>query len=169
VNRLRASVSAGRLSFGDESLPASFGRAGACAAADKREGDGRTPMGTWSLMTALLRPDRGLAAPRTALPWRWLRPWDGWSDDVADPAYNRPVRHPHPRSAEHLWREDGAYDIIIALAHNTPPVPGLGSAIFLHCLQPDNRPTQGCVAIARETLHRWLADFTPATRIEIGT
>ena len=38
------------------------------------------------------------------MPWRWLRPDDGWSDDAADPAYNRPVRHPHPYSAEWLWR-----------------------------------------------------------------
>lgn len=165
---LLASVGAGTLSFGGETVPASFGRAGACAAADKREGDGRTPLGDWPLLTALLRPDRGLAAPRTALPWRWLRPWDGWSDAAGDPAYNRPVRHPHPCSAERLWRDDGAYDIVVVLAHNTPPVPGLGSAIFLHCLQPDARPTEGCVAIARDTLAGWLSRFTPATRLVIG-
>ena len=164
---LLARVGAGTLRFGGETVAASFGRSGACEAVGKREGDGCTPLGDWPLMTALLRPDRGLAAPRTALPWRWLRPWDGWSDAVADPAYNRPVCHPHLHSAEHLWREDGAYDIIITLAHNTPPVPGLGSAIFLHCLQPDARPTQGCVAIARDALVRWLTAFTPAMHIRI--
>jgi len=167
VSLLVAHIGAGTLSFENHAVPASFGRAGACVAADKREGDGHTPLGDWPLMTALLRPDRGLPALRTALPCRWLRPWDGWSDDPADPAYNSPVRHPHSHSAERLWRDDGAYDIIIALAHNTPPVPGLGSAIFLHCLQVDARPTEGCVAIARDTLAGWLARFTPATRLLI--
>ncbi len=164
---LCANVSAGTLRFGGEIVPARFGRAGSCPATDKREGDGMTPLGRYRLTAALLRPDCGLAAPSTALPWRWLRPHDGWSDDAADPAYNRPVCHPHPHSAERLWREDGAYDILIILSHNTPPLPGLGSAIFLHCTQPDLRPTEGCVAVARDTLARWLSSFTAATEIQI--
>lgn len=164
---LAASVGAGTLGFGAEVVRASFGRSGACVAADKREGDGRTPLGDWPLLAALLRPDRGLVVPETALPWRWLRPWDGWSDDVVDPAYNRAVRHPHGFGAEALWRADGAYDVVVVLGHNIPPVPGLGSAVFLHCLQPDARPTEGCVAVARDTLMRWLAGFTPATRLVI--
>jgi L,D-peptidoglycan transpeptidase YkuD (ErfK/YbiS/YcfS/YnhG family) len=163
-----ARVAPATLSFGAETVPARFGKNGACEASQKREGDGKTPLGLYTLTTALLRPDRGLAVPQTALPWRWLRAHDGWSDAPQDPAYNRPVTHPHPHSAEPLWREDGAYDILITLSHNTPPTPGLGSAIFLHCLQPDLRPTEGCIAIARETLVRWLPAFSAATAIEIA-
>lgn len=167
---LVAEVGSGTLRFGDESTPASFGKAGAIAQALKREGDGKTPLGTYTLHTALLRPERS-AAPATALPWRWLRPWDGWSDAPHDPAYNRPVGHPHAFSAEHLWREDQAYDIIIVLSHNTPPrvgpVPGLGSAVFLHCTQPDARPTEGCIAVPHAVLARWLPQFSAATRIRI--
>ncbi|WP_439533903.1 L,D-transpeptidase family protein [Polymorphobacter sp.] len=164
---LVADTAAGTLALGPETVPARFGRAGACLAADKREGDGRTPLGRYALTAALLRPDRGLAAPRTALPWRWLRPQDGWSDDPHDPAYNRPVTHPHLHSAERLWRNDDAYDILLTLSHNTPPTPGLGSAIFLHCLQPDARPTEGCIAIDRDTLARWLPQLTAATPLDI--
>jgi len=164
--RLIATVAAGTLGFGTETVPARFGRSGACAAADKREGDGKTPLGQYRLQAALLRPDR-MAAPVTRLPWRWLRPSDGWSDDPQDPVYNRPVWHPHPHSAEQLWRKDGAYDIVLILSHNQPPVPGLGSAIFLHCTQPDLRPTEGCIAIAPETLARWLRQFTPDTHVQI--
>ena len=102
MSDLHANVGAGTLSFQKETAPASFGRAGACSAADKREGDGKTPLGRWRLITALLRPDRGLPPPRTMLPWRWLRENDGWSDDLRDAAYNRPVRHPHPFGAETL-------------------------------------------------------------------
>jgi L,D-peptidoglycan transpeptidase YkuD (ErfK/YbiS/YcfS/YnhG family) len=164
---LRADTQAGTLSFGAETVPARFGKNGVCPAAQKREGDGKTPLGLYTLTTALLRPDCGLHAPRTTLPWRWLRPHDGWSDDPADPHYNRPVTHPHPHSAERLWRQDGAYDILITLSHNTPPTPGLGSAIFLHCTQPDLRPTEGCIALSRETLARWLPALTPSTAIDI--
>nr|WP_243453333.1 L,D-transpeptidase family protein [Polymorphobacter multimanifer] len=162
-------MGAGTLTFDSETVPARFGRNGACAAEAKREGDGMTPYGSWPLRTLLLRPDRALAAPKTLLPWRWLRRNDGWSDDAADPAYNRPVQHPHDFSAERLWRDDGAYDVVLVLGHNdAPPVPGLGSAIFLHCEQPDGRATEGCVAVARDVLLRWLPLLASNAAIEIG-
>lgn len=124
-----------------------LGKGGVIAAPAKREGDGATPLGTWPLRGLLLRPGR-VPTPATRLPWRWLRPDDGWSDDPADPAYNRPVAHPHNFSAESLWRDDQAYDLILVLGHNDlPPVPGRGSAIFWHVSQPDMRPTEGCVAM----------------------
>ena len=141
---------------GGETVRCAIGRAGVIAAAAKREGDGATPRGDWPARAVLLRPDR-MAGPATALPWRWLRPADGWSDDPADAAYNRPVRHPHRYGAERLWRDDGVYDIIVVLGHNNaPPVAGFGSAIFMHCAAPDFAATEGCVAIDREVLARWL-------------
>jgi hypothetical protein len=72
---LTARVAAGTLSGFGETLPASFGRSGAIDAADKREGDGATPLGAWPIRAALLRPDR-MATPATRLPWRWLRAGD---------------------------------------------------------------------------------------------
>lgn len=147
-----------------EVWPCVIGRGGAVAAANKREGDGATPLGTWPLRAALLRPGRGLIPPR-ALPWRWLRPSDGWSDDPADPAYNRPVLHPRSFSAEQLWRDDAVYDAIVVLGHNdTPPVPGLGSAIFLHATRPDRRPTEGCVAVDAAVL----ASLLPRLEIKMA-
>ena len=162
-----ASVKAGTVTTFDETIAAAFGKGGAIAADAKREGDGASPIGSWPLRTALLRPDR-MAAPTTRLPWRWLRPDDGWSDDSADPAYNRPVQHPHRFSAERLWRDDSAYDIIIVLGHNdTPPRAPMGSAIFLHCSQPDHRPTEGCVAVDRAVLATWLDRLQPGDRLDI--
>jgi len=162
-----ASVGAGTVTAFGETVVASFGKGGAIAAADKREGDGATPLGIWPIRAALLRPDR-LAAPVTRLPWRWLRPGDGWSDGIDDPAYNRPVSLPHPFSAETLWRDDHVYDVIIVLGHNdSPPLAPLGSAIFWHCTPPDRRPTQGCVAVDRAVLARWLAIMAPGDAITI--
>lgn len=133
------------------SIPCSIGRGGAVPAERKREGDGATPMGTWPIRGVLLRPGRVSALP-LAVPWRWLRPDDGWSDDPADPAYNRPVRHPHRHAAERLWRDDMLYDAIVVLGHNdAPPRAGAGSAIFWHCWR-EGAPTEGCVAVAKRDL-----------------
>ncbi len=152
---------------GERDFPCLIGKSGTIAAADKREGDGKSPLGRWPIAGLLLRPDRVTLPAGLGLPWRWLRPDDGWSDDPADPAYNRPVRHPHRFSAERLWRDDAAYDAILLLAHNdAPPVPGLGSAIFLHCI--GTAPyTEGCVALARPHLLALLPRLALGDAVEI--
>ncbi|MGI4875893.1 MAG: L,D-transpeptidase family protein [Janthinobacterium lividum] len=155
------------LTADDAVFAARIGRGGACAAAAKREGDGCTPQGRFALRGVLLRPDR-VAAPRTALPWRWLRRDDGWSDDAGDPAYNRPVRHPHPFSAERMWRDDGLYDVVVVVGHNdAPPSAGMGSAIFLHCTA-DAPATAGCVAVARAVLLALLPGLSVGDWLEIA-
>jgi L,D-peptidoglycan transpeptidase YkuD (ErfK/YbiS/YcfS/YnhG family) len=164
---LRCDTSAGLLHAGAEAIPCSIGRGGARAAADKREGDGATPLGLWPVRGVLLRPDRVALPAGLSLPWRWIRSDDGWSDGAGDPAYNRPVRHPHGHSAERLWRDDGLYDAIIVLGHNDrPPVPGLGSAIFLHCWR-DGATTEGCVAVARAELLALLPAMSPGDALLI--
>jgi L,D-peptidoglycan transpeptidase YkuD (ErfK/YbiS/YcfS/YnhG family) len=161
------------LAMGELSMPCVIGKGGTLPAADKREGDGATPLGTWALRAALLRPDRAGAAGRPMLPWRWLRPVDGWSDDVADPNYNRPVQWPYRFGHERLWRDDAAYDVIVILAHNdAPPVPGMGSAIFFHQWVPDRdgrpRATEGCVAVAPESMRMILPHLRPGMKMTIG-
>lgn len=165
IDRVIVGCAAGEVRFEGAIFSCAIGRDGACPDADKREGDGRTPLGAWPVRGVLLRPDRGFTAPR-ALPWRWLREADGWSDDPADPAYNRPVRHPHRFSAERLWREDGLYDAILLLGHNDgPPRAGRGSAIFLHVR--GDAATEGCVAVARAAMALLLDRLAPAAIVEI--
>jgi len=148
-------------------IACTIGRSGACAADAKREGDGMTPLGAWPVRCVLFRPGRSMPPPGTTLPWRWIGDDDGWSDDPADPAYNRPVRHPYGFSAERLVRDDGLYDIIVVLGHNdAPPVPGAGSAIFLHCSAGD-KPTEGCLAIPAERLAVLVAQLAPGDMVEI--
>jgi len=145
----------------------SLGRTGVRPAADKREGDGASPLGVWPIRRVLYRPDRvtGLQTSLRAAP---LDPSDGWCDAPQDPAYNQPVRLPYSASAEMLWREDSVYDLIVILGHNDdPPVPGLGSAIFLHLARPDGAPTEGCVALSRTDLVRLLSEATPGATLEI--
>jgi L,D-peptidoglycan transpeptidase YkuD (ErfK/YbiS/YcfS/YnhG family) len=164
---LRVDTAARLFHVGDDALACTIGRGGACPAEAKREGDGCTPLGRWPLRGILLRRDR-LPPISPALPWRWIAQADGWSDDPADPDYNRPVRHPHRYAAERLWRDDGAYDAIVALGYNdVAPRAGAGSAIFLHCTD-FARPTEGCVAIAREALLQLLPRLEPTQSIEIA-
>lgn len=144
-----------------------IGKNGAVSAETKREGDGASPLGRWPIRALLLRPDRASPLGGLHLPWRWLRPDDGWSDDIRDPAYNRPVRHPHLYSAERLWREDSAYDVILVLGHNdSPPVPDSGSAIFLHCIGAQDF-TEGCVAVAKPDLLQLLPRLAPGDAVDI--
>ena len=134
---------------------------------DKREGDGATPIGTWRMRRVLYRPDR-LPAPITALPVAPLDPQDGWCDDPADALYNQPVTLPYAASHEKLWRDDEIYDLIVILGHNDdPPVPGAGSAIFLHIARSDYSPTQGCVALAREHLLAVLRAAEPGAAVVV--
>ena len=166
ANKLITVGADGRLSFRGRRYRCALGRAGIVA--DKREGDGATPAGEFPLRRLLYRPDR-LPEPATGLEVLPIGPDDGWCDAPEDAAYNRPVRLPHPASAERLWREDRLYDLVVVLGHNDdPPRPGLGSAIFLHVARPDYGPTEGCVALAPDDLLEVLAAADAASAIRIA-
>lgn len=157
----------GTFDLGDRVVRCALGPAGVVPAEAKREGDGATPAGVWPMLRAVYRADRG-AAPQTALPVAPISPPDGWCDDPADANYNRPVTLPYPASCETMWRDDELYDIIVILGHNDdPPVPGLGSAIFLHCAKPGYPVTQGCVALAKGDLVELLKRANPGDAIEV--
>ncbi len=154
---------AGEACWGGWRVRCAFGRGGFTR--EKREGDGATPVGAWPMCRLLYRADR-LSRPVTRLPASAIGPEDGWCDDPADPAYNRPVALPYAGRHERLWREDALYDLLVVLGHNDDPVvPGLGSAIFLHVARPDYGPTEGCVALARSDLERVLAEAGPGDRV----
>ena len=157
----------GRVMWPGHGARAAFGKGGLKLAADKREGDGASPVGLWALRRVLWRPDRG-PQPVTGLPVLPIALDDGWCDASGDPLYNRPVKLPYPASAEHMWREDHLYDIVVILGHNDDPVVnGMGSAIFMHLARPDYGPTAGCVALDRDNLADLLAMAKPGDALEI--
>lgn len=155
----------GRLRWPGGDLPCTLGRAGIVE--DKREGDGGTPVGDFVLRRLLYRADR-LSLPGTGLPAAAIAADDGWCDDPADPAYNRPVKRPYPASHEEMWREDRLYDLVVVVGHNDdPPVSGLGSAIFMHLTAEDGRPTAGCVALSPADMLRFLQAAKPGDRLVV--
>lgn len=165
VTGLSAAGTAGLLTCGNLRFPCSLGRSG--RKAEKREGDGATPVGSFLLRRAYYRPDR-LRRPRTLLPLVPLRPADGWCDEPGDPNYNRFVSHPYPASAERLWRSDRLYDLILVMGYNDHPrVRGRGSAVFMHVARDDLGPTAGCVALRLPDLLQVIARVSRATSVRI--
>jgi L,D-peptidoglycan transpeptidase YkuD (ErfK/YbiS/YcfS/YnhG family) len=115
----------------------------------------------------LYRADRG-CRPRTGLPLATIGRHDGWCDASGDRNYNRPVRLPYPASAEVMWRQDGLYDIVVVLAHNTRPRRRkMGSAIFIHLARPGYRPTEGCIALNLRDLRLVLAVCGRGVRMHV--
>lgn len=159
----------GHITWNGHQVRCALGKAGVIAAADKREGDGKSPVGVWPLREVRYRPDVYPSGPVTALPVCATAPDDGWCDAPGDPAYNRPVKLPYPASAERMWRDDFVYDLVLVLGHNEdPPVPGLGSAIFLHLARDGYPGTEGCVALARKDVEALLAAARPGDAVEIA-
>ena len=147
-------------------IPVALGRGG--IRANKREGDGGTPKGRFRLRRLWWRADRH-NRPMTQLPSRPIRSDDGWCEDPSDRHYNRPVKVPPDSKADRLRRQDGLYDFIIEIDHNTRPrIAGRGSAVFVHVAWPGFAPTAGCVALKTNALKRLLERVGPHTRIVIG-
>jgi L,D-peptidoglycan transpeptidase YkuD (ErfK/YbiS/YcfS/YnhG family) len=145
--------------------PCALGRTG--TSSRKREGDGATPVGAFRFKAVLYRPDR-VPRPRSGLPVTAITPASGWCDDPRHRLYNRPVTLPFAASHERLWRDDRLYDLVAVIDFNLErPVPGLGSAIFLHLARDDLAPTAGCVAVSLQTMQHLLPRLDGRTIIRV--
>ncbi len=150
---------------GHTAIPVALGRGGILA--NKREGDGGTPKGTYRLKRLWWRQDR-ITRPRTFLPVRAIGPADAWSEDPNDRRYNRPVQRMPGEPGDRLMRADNLYDLIIEIDHNDRPrVAGRGSAVFIHLARDGYKPTAGCVGLRRNDLLRLLEQVGPNTRIVV--
>jgi L,D-peptidoglycan transpeptidase YkuD (ErfK/YbiS/YcfS/YnhG family) len=133
----------------------------------KREGDGTTPIGRFAMRQVLYRADRGVR-PRTTLPLRATRSYDGWCEDPNDPNYNRLVKLSPRYDGDRLTRKDHLYDLIIVLGFNdVPRVRCRGSAIFVHLARAGYTPTAGCIGLSRHDLLMLLAQARRGSRIVV--
>jgi L,D-peptidoglycan transpeptidase YkuD (ErfK/YbiS/YcfS/YnhG family) len=149
------------LRFGGRIYPCAIGRGG--LAADKREGDGATPLGVHRIVGLLYRPDRMARPTDWAVP---IRPGDLWSDDPREEDYNMMVRTPYPGSHEALRRADPLYDLVLVTDWNWPrAVAGRGSCIFVHQWRRPGYPTAGCVALRRDHLRGLARRIVHGTRL----
>ncbi len=168
VRPLPSPAHAALLTFRGLTLRCAIGRTGVTHAKQKREGDGKSPIGRYVFEWCALRPDRRPPMPRSQLPTIVLRRSDGWCDEATSLSYNRAVRLPVSISAEAMWRPDGLYDAVIGLSHNTAPRQRrMGSAIFFHLARPGLQATEGCVAIPRSAMRLILPFLSERTQMVI--
>jgi L,D-peptidoglycan transpeptidase YkuD (ErfK/YbiS/YcfS/YnhG family) len=144
---------------------ARIGRNGFAPPGLKREGDGRTPSGTFGFGFFFgVLPDPGVG-----FRYRQSRPSDFWDDDPASPRYNEWVdrRRADPGLSPEPMDVSG-YDYGGVIAYNTARTPGLGSGIFLHV--NIGIATAGCVTLPMGDLLRVLRWLDPARspRIRMG-
>lgn len=165
VRTRSAAATRGFIELGPLRWPCALGRGGIRAL--KREGDGATPRGQFLLRSAYYRADKLSRLP-LRLPLTAIRSDFGWCDAASDRNYNRPVRHPYPASAEHLWRADGLYDLVAVIDYNLRPrIKGRGSAIFIHVARDGFTPTEGCIALRRKDLVQLLTSLRRRTRVVV--
>ena len=142
-----------------------IGRNGMAPPGAKREGDGRTPSGTFGFQFFFgVDPDPGVH-----FPYRRVHAYDVWDDDPASPLYNEWVDDQYgDPGADPEPMDVSAYDYGAVIAYNTARTPGLGSAIFLHI--NIGTPTAGCVTLPLGELLEILRWLNPAAspRIEMG-
>jgi len=163
MNNIITVKPSGRLFWQDKEYRCSVGKNGVTK--EKQEGDGKTPVGCFSIRRIFYRSDR-ISKPESAFLIKELSPNDGWCDDPNDSNYNKYVKLPYSSSHENLWREDNLYDIIVILGYNDdPPVPGKGSAIFMHLARPDYSPTAGCIALSLPDLLKLLKGFDVDSKV----
>ncbi len=157
----------GVLIMGSLRFDCTLGRSGLTLPQDKKEGDGKTPLGTYPLRQLIYRADR-LPRPETQLPIEVLTPDTGWCEDPADPDYNKKIVLPHAGAVDCMTRDDSLYDLCVVIGYNDDPVvAGKGSAIFMHLAREEFTPTAGCVGLKQEDLLQVLQSCSAETHITI--
>ena len=113
----------------------------------KKEGDKKTPKGTFKIGNLYFRKDR-LTKPSTSLQCIEIKKNMGWCNDIKFPKkYNKLIKINKNIRHEKLIRKDHKYDFLIPIKYNfKKPTTGKGSCIFIH-LTKDYKPTAGCVAL----------------------
>lgn len=118
----------------------------------KREGDGKSPAGVFSLSTAFgfAEPDEMTALK---LPYLHIREMVECVDDPSSDHYNTIVHREQVervdwQSSERMWRAKTWYDQGVVVDHNRHPgEPHAGSCIFLHNWANPRDSTSGCTAL----------------------
>ncbi|HEY8460780.1 MAG TPA: hypothetical protein VIM99_10390 [Blastocatellia bacterium] len=136
----------------------------------KKEGDGRSPAGVFSLSSAF-----GYAPPEQAgdvkMPYVQAVATLECVDDPQSSHYNRivdraRVENPDWKSSERMRRDDDQYRWGVVIDHNAQGAPGCGSCVFMHIWEARGKGTAGCSAMSSRSIKyllRWLdAEKRPA-------
>lgn len=171
-------------------VAANLGFGGLVAGDQRRQGTGKTPIGTYEVVNAFGRD----ADPGTALPYRRIDRNDVWTFNRNAPStynlfqsVNRSWKS-YGERLERLWEFGKQYDLVAVLDYNLPDPKTVttgrdgvrrtskpadtdrGGGIFIHASNGKN--TAGCVAIAKPKMRELMQWMDPAkkptTVIRIG-
>ena len=117
---------------------------------NKKEGDKKTPKGTFKIENLYFREDR-IKKPLTLLKCIKIKKNMGWCNDISFPKkYNKLIKVDKKIRHEKLKRKDNKYDLLIPIKYNfNKPTTGKGSCIFIH-LTKNYQPTAGCIALKKK-------------------
>ena len=128
-----------------------------------QEGDGMTPVGTFTFNRAFgIAPDPGCAI-------RYVQADEDtyWSGDVNEGMhYNELVSlkdlpELDRDNSEHILDYPYEYQYCLNISYNADGTPNAGSAIFLHCLGDRKPRTGGCVAIPMDQMYFVMQHVSP--------
>ncbi len=131
----------------------------------KKEGDGKSPAGAFSIREAYGYAD---APPKqTKLEYTATGRGDlECVDDAGSEHYGKIVDRKQVagdwESAEQMMRDDGLYTWVIDVAHNPERTAKRGSCIFLHVWSGPESTTSGCTAMEEPRLVELLRSLDPA-------
>ena len=134
---------------------------------NKKEGDKKTPKGTFKIENLYFRKDRK-EKPSTLLRCIKIKKNMGWCNDIRFPRkYNKLIKIKKKIRHEKLKRKDYKYDLLIPIKYNfKKPITGMGSCIFIH-LTKDYKATAGCIALIEKDFLIMLKLIKKNTKIKI--
>ena len=133
---------------------------------NKKEGDLKTPKGTFLLGPLFYRKDK-FTDPQTKLTKIPIKKNMGWCDDVNSKFYNKPILIDKKIRHEKMYRNDDIYNLVIVINYNTKNIiKNKGSAIFIH-LTNNYKKTHGCIALKENDMLVLLKMINKNTKIKI--
>jgi L,D-peptidoglycan transpeptidase YkuD (ErfK/YbiS/YcfS/YnhG family) len=134
---------------------------------NKKEGDKKTPKGTYSLDSVYYRSDR-ISKFETKLKKIKIKKDMGWCDDINSKFYNKLIKLNKNIKHEKLYQKSNNYDLLIPIKYNMIRTKkNKGSAIFLH-LTNNYKKTLGCVALKKKDMFILLKIINSKTKIKIS-
>ena len=135
----------------------------------KKEGDGKTPIGTFELGIVFGTHDKHEIILDESFRYVKINSDLYWVDDIRSKYYNKLVNIKDVKidwnSAEHLIDYQIQYEYAIEIKTNPENIQGRGSAIFVHC--SNGAPTAGCISIQKDKLIELLNQINKDTKIVI--
>jgi len=154
----------GILIYNNKSYKFSYGKNGFTK--NKIEGDKKTPKGIFLLGKLFVRTDK-IKNLKTNFIINSITKTMTWLDDPNNKNYNTLI-NTNSNQTEKLYRNDNLYDLILVIEYNSNPVvPYKGSAIFIHIMEKNYKPTKGCLALKKEDFIEILSTLNTNDKIKI--